>query len=165
VQDGHLGIQSLLPYNPFSYFKLKIILEDTTLIIPNFLILYVDFKDFYNEEYRMKNPVPNGINAIRIYCIDRQPTLTNDKPFHRRTDYDFAISQHQKLATIFDNLGFFRDVKADEKEKININENRYLLPCLEYKKWVKGDFEIKLWLEHSGDECWNNIHITPKDIL
>ncbi len=158
-ENGHLGLQTILPQNPFAYYKLKIILNNTTLTIPNFLILYVRFKDFYNEEYRIKNPNPNGIDSIEIYSIGKEIFFDSNNPFQRKNDYNSAFSQHQALTSMFDNLGFKRNPKLDEIEKIDINNNPYLTPCLEYKAWEKNGFIFKLLLENSFDKYSNCIHI------
>jgi hypothetical protein len=170
-EDGHLGLQSYMPRNPFSYLNMKIILNDISFTIPNFLILYINFKDYYLPEVRAKHPELQGINSIKIYCIECQPTIKNGTVIQRKLDYDFAIEQHKKLASIFDSLGFTRDANADGLKKIKMNKDRKIRnhysthSYLEYKNWVKDNFEFTLILEAWENEFINNIYIYPKEPL
>jgi hypothetical protein len=170
-EEGHLGLQSYLPGNPFAYLNLKVILNDVHFTIPNFLVMHIHFKDYYNINSRIKHPELHGIDSIRISCLEGQPIIKNGEVFSSRLDYDFAIEQHQKLALIFNNLGFTRDIKADEANKIDRNTNKKSRSpfrntlYLEYKEWVKDDFEFTLMLTEDENEFRNIIYITPKETL
>ena len=118
----HLGLQSYRPPNPFRYLRLKVILDDITFTIPNFLIMYIEFKDYRNLELRIKHPGTHGINTIKIYAIEAQPIIKHGKVLPRNLDYDFAIEQHNKLASIFNKLGFARNIQTDIIEKIDSNK-------------------------------------------
>lgn len=166
-QEERAALKTFQPPNPFQYFKIKIIWDDTTLIIPNAQKLYIEFKDFRYSEYREKYPNVKGINSVQIVCLDCEPVLENGHVLRRKADYDFALAQHQKISSMFANPQFVRDVQVDEvkKEITNQEMQNFNVEYLEYKTWSKGNFKFTMMLKHSDKEYFNNIYISPKDRL
>jgi hypothetical protein len=167
-QEERLGLQTAVPTNPFEYFKVKIIWDETTLTIADTKVISIHFKDYKNSEYRITHPMAQGINSVRIFCIDGHPVLENGYMLQRRTDYDFALAQHQKLTDILSDPRFVRDVHADENEKNIVNkrlEKFNGMKNLECKTWTKGNFKVTLILGQSDKKYTNSIYISPKNKL
>jgi hypothetical protein len=166
-QEERSVLRTAAPANPFEYFKVKIIWDETTLTIADTKVISIHFKDYKNPEYRIKHPTAQGINSVEIFCMDGHPVLENGHVVQRRMDYDFAFAQHQKLATMF-TPRFVRDVHADENEKNIVNKRLEKfdgMKNLEYKTWTKGTFKVTLILGKSGKNYTNSIYINPKDAL
>jgi hypothetical protein len=170
-QEERSVLRTAAPANPLEYFKVKIIWDETTLTIADTKVISIHFKDYKNSEYRIKHPTAQGINSVEIFCMDGHPALENGQVIQRRMDYDFAFAQHQKLATMLADAKFVRDVHADEKEKNIINKRLEAfggseLKYLEYKTWIKGNFEFTLILKlYNNTDYMNSIYINPKDKL
>ncbi len=167
-QEERFALHASAP-GPFEYLKVKIIWEDeTTLTIDDARVIIIHFKDYRNPESRIKQPTVRGINDIQIFCIEGHPILENGRFLERRQDYAFALAQHQKLASLFTELSFVRDIRADDHQKNIINkrvEEFGRRKYLEYKTWSKGNFELTLILELSDGNYSNSIYISPKDKL
>jgi len=167
-EKGYLGLQTVIPANPFEYFNVKIILEESIVVIPNAKVIRIHFKDYRNSEYRIKNPELNRIDSVQIDCLEGQPVLENGRVLKRKKDYNFAFAQHEKITSIFTELGFSRDVNADEMQK-DIMNNRLIesdkIRFMEYKNWIKDNFEFTLMLQAYDKEYVNSIYINPKDRL
>lgn len=153
--------------NPFERLKVKIILNDTTLIIPNAKVIVIEFKDYRSAEYRVKYPLESGIDSIQIFWLEEQTTLENGRISSRRTDYAFSLAQHQKLVTMFSDPKFIRDADADEIEKNIANERLGSSKHLEYKTWAYENFTFTLTLtsKHANTDYCNSIFIDAKDQL
>jgi hypothetical protein len=167
-REPRLGVTSEILDNPFEYYRVKIILDDTTFTIPNARRVFVYFKDYADPKYRIKNPIPHGIDSVQILALEGQPVLENKRMLCRRTDHDFAFDQHQKFVSMFDNLGFSRDPRADEVQKGILQEKVEKfnnMKYLEYKTWTKENFEFTLILDRSGEHYINGIYINPKNNL
>lgn len=157
--------------NSFEYFRIKIILKDTTIIIPYARRVCIRFKDYRRLEYRPL--IERGIDSIEILYLEGQPVLENGRMIKYRTDSDFAFSLHEKLVSIFSDPGFVRDPEADEKQKNIVNKRlehaNENVRHLEYKTWEKGDFKFTLILELSlqryRNGYINTIYISAKDAL